>query len=301
MLGALREGGDAGPPAELRRRLAWKAFQHCATYDSTVAEWLWGQIGVPHLKRTYVAILNSHEGDTAYLKVRTQAHQPEAAWEEARQRGCGIESCEACLLLCNITLDLHPACLCQVLGQSQQRLHVEADGLGFRLWGFWVSHVRAGAGAPAPEQSVPMRLAARLRYGENPHQSAAAYLDASLAEVGRGGIGAATQHHGKEVRASLKHILDAKFLYVVGCLQPCSTTARRRGSAAQAEILAPALCNSAMWHGRGEALCAALRHKTSQQTARLLEHPAVAASSQTRAWYVFLYGPVAMAEVPDAG
>ncbi len=45
LLGALREGGDAGPPAELRRRLAWKAFQHCATYDSTVAEWLWGQIG----------------------------------------------------------------------------------------------------------------------------------------------------------------------------------------------------------------------------------------------------------------
>ena len=51
-----------------------------------------------------------------------------------------------------------------------------------------------------------MRLAARLRYGENPHQPAAAYLDASLAEVGRGGIGSATQHHGKEARA-LQHRL----------------------------------------------------------------------------------------------
>ncbi len=46
-----------------------------------------------------------------------------------------------------------------------------------------------------------MRLAAGLRYGEHPHQPAAAYLDASLAEVGRGGIGTAIQHHGKEARA----------------------------------------------------------------------------------------------------
>lgn len=45
-----------------------------------------------------------------------------------------------------------------------------------------------------------MRLAAGLRYGENPHQPAAAYRDASLAEAGRGGIAAAVQHHGKEVR-----------------------------------------------------------------------------------------------------
>lgn len=53
LLGALREGGDAGPPAELRRRLAWKAFQHCATYDSTVAEWLWGQIGAPSCQELF--------------------------------------------------------------------------------------------------------------------------------------------------------------------------------------------------------------------------------------------------------
>lgn len=47
-----------------------------------------------------------------------------------------------------------------------------------------------------------MRLAAGLRYGENPHQPAAAYLDASLAEAGRGGIATAIQHHGKEVRGT---------------------------------------------------------------------------------------------------
>ena len=50
-----------------------------------------------------------------------------------------------------------------------------------------------------------MRLAAGLRYGENPHQPAAAYLDASLAEAGRGGIATAIQHHGKEVRGA-KHV-----------------------------------------------------------------------------------------------
>ena len=35
---------------QYRKRLAWKAFQHCATYDSTVAEWLWSQIGEAHFR-----------------------------------------------------------------------------------------------------------------------------------------------------------------------------------------------------------------------------------------------------------
>lgn len=39
--------GDSGSTeaVQYRKSLAWKAFQHCATYDSTVAEWLWTQIG----------------------------------------------------------------------------------------------------------------------------------------------------------------------------------------------------------------------------------------------------------------
>lgn len=28
---------------QFRRKLAWKAFQHCASYDSAVSEWLWKQ------------------------------------------------------------------------------------------------------------------------------------------------------------------------------------------------------------------------------------------------------------------
>ena len=47
--GRLLEHLASGPSGEafaaFRRELAWKAFQHCATYDSTVAEWLWMQIG----------------------------------------------------------------------------------------------------------------------------------------------------------------------------------------------------------------------------------------------------------------
>ena len=36
---------SAEEAAAFRRRLAWKAFQHTASYDSTVAEWLWSQVG----------------------------------------------------------------------------------------------------------------------------------------------------------------------------------------------------------------------------------------------------------------
>jgi phosphoribosylaminoimidazolecarboxamide formyltransferase/IMP cyclohydrolase len=65
----------------------------------------------------------------------------------------------------------------------------------------------------APSLSLPMdRLEVdgaplHLRYGENPHQRAAVYVDRSLREHGRGGIATATQHHGKEM--SYNNYLDA--------------------------------------------------------------------------------------------
>jgi hypothetical protein len=39
--------GEQSPEQAMatRKRLAWKAFQHCASYDSQVAEWLWGAGG----------------------------------------------------------------------------------------------------------------------------------------------------------------------------------------------------------------------------------------------------------------
>ena len=102
VLAALRGNGvDEG----MRRQLAWKAFQHVASYDSAVAEWLY----------------NGEE--------------------------------------------------------------------------------------PRPALTIPLELSAGLRYGENPHQSAAFYVDKSLREHGRGGIATAVQHNGKEM--SYNNYLDA--------------------------------------------------------------------------------------------
>jgi AICAR transformylase/IMP cyclohydrolase PurH len=177
LLGALREGGDAGPPAELRRRLAWKAFQHCATYDSTVAEWLWGQIGAPRCRE-------SPDGSagrstlSAYLVASISSQQ-------AVQAGSHRFS--------HLRRHLHAPPTLLTVRDTLHRLSTAGHAIDQIFWD-------AGGGAPAPEQSVPMRLLAGLRYGENPHQPAAAYLDASLAEAGRGGIARAAQHHGKEVR-----------------------------------------------------------------------------------------------------
>ena len=43
-LGGNPEGGEA---RTFRQRMAWKAYQHCASYDTVVAEWLWQQSGAP--------------------------------------------------------------------------------------------------------------------------------------------------------------------------------------------------------------------------------------------------------------
>ncbi|KAH6834264.1 AICARFT/IMPCHase bienzyme family protein [Perilla frutescens var. hirtella] len=93
---------------QFRRRLAWKAFQHVASYDSAVSEWLWKQTDE----------------------------------------------------------DKFP-----------------------------------------PSLTVPLSLKSSLRYGENPHQKAAFYVDKSLAEVNAGGIATSIQHHGKEM--SYNNYLDA--------------------------------------------------------------------------------------------
>ena len=45
LLEQLQGGASAAEALAFRKQLAWKAFQHCATYDSTVAEWLWTQVG----------------------------------------------------------------------------------------------------------------------------------------------------------------------------------------------------------------------------------------------------------------
>ena len=69
------------------------------------------------------------------------------------------------------------------------------------LWG------QLHPGEPAASVTIPMQLQQSLRYGENPHQPAAFYVDRSLGEHGRGGIATAVQHHGKEM--SYNNYLDA--------------------------------------------------------------------------------------------
>ncbi|MEX2080489.1 MAG: bifunctional phosphoribosylaminoimidazolecarboxamide formyltransferase/IMP cyclohydrolase [Dehalococcoidia bacterium] len=68
-------------------------------------------------------------------------------------------------------------------------------------------HEQAHPGETPKSLTVPMELSAELRYGENPHQRAAFYLDRSLAEDGRGGIATAVKHHGLEM--SYNNYLDA--------------------------------------------------------------------------------------------
>uniref|UniRef100_A0A0D6QYM1 MGS-like domain-containing protein n=1 Tax=Araucaria cunninghamii TaxID=56994 RepID=A0A0D6QYM1_ARACU len=106
LLGYLQ--GELNDGENLHRKFAWKAFQHCASYDSAVAEWLWKQT-------------------------------------------------------------------------SREEF--------------------------PPSLTVPLSLKSPLRYGENPHQKAAFYVDESLCEVGAGGIATAVQHHGKEM--SYNNYLDA--------------------------------------------------------------------------------------------
>ncbi|KAJ4771664.1 Bifunctional purine biosynthesis protein PurH [Rhynchospora pubera] len=102
--------GDQSDGGRFRKELAWKAFQHVASYDAAVSEWLWKQ--------------TSEEGDRS-----------------------------------------------------------------------------------PPSFTVPLSLNSTLRYGENPHQKAAFYVDKSLSLANAGGIATAIQHHGKEM--SYNNYLDA--------------------------------------------------------------------------------------------
>ena len=56
LLDALKSGKD---DLDFRKRLAWKAYQHTATYDSTVAEWMWSQIGAAHFLFSFCCCVTS--------------------------------------------------------------------------------------------------------------------------------------------------------------------------------------------------------------------------------------------------
>jgi phosphoribosylaminoimidazolecarboxamide formyltransferase/IMP cyclohydrolase len=54
-----------------------------------------------------------------------------------------------------------------------------------------------------------------LRYGENPHQRAAFYVNQSLSEHNAGGVATSVQHHGKEM--SFNNFLDVDAAYSCVC------------------------------------------------------------------------------------
>jgi len=66
-----------------------------------------------------------------------------------------------------------------------------------------------------PQKTIPLKLVNTLRYGENPHQKAAFYVDESLSEHDAGGLALSTQHHGKEM--SFNNFLDGDAAYSCVC------------------------------------------------------------------------------------
>ena len=69
--------------------------------------------------------------------------------------------------------------------------------------------------------AVPMKLSQGLRYGENPHQAAAFYTDASLAEHDLGGVATSvsTAHHS--TRLLLPFSLWRRRWQGLGTCSPC--------------------------------------------------------------------------------
>lgn len=75
------------------------------------------------------------------------------------------------------------------------------------------------------ELSFGYRLAQGLRYGENPHQKAALYLD----PLGRGGVARASQLNGKEL--SYNNLLDSDAAWELACdLEPGSVAIIKHGN-----------------------------------------------------------------------
>lgn len=75
------------------------------------------------------------------------------------------------------------------------------------------------------ELSFGYRLAQELRYGENPHQKAALYLD----PLGKGGVARASQLNGKEL--SYNNLLDADAAWELVCdLEPGSVAIIKHGN-----------------------------------------------------------------------
>ena len=74
---------------KMRKRLAWKAYQHCASYDSVVAEYLWSEIGEGSAAPELCVPMSLM--DT--LRYGENPHQPAAVYADdslAEAEGMGV-------------------------------------------------------------------------------------------------------------------------------------------------------------------------------------------------------------------
>ena len=200
LLDALRAGGAAA--AALRRRLAWKAYQHTATYDATVAEWLWGQAGEGPAPEMCIP-MRLAQG----LRYGENPHQPGeragagrgwwSRWVALWGGSAGVVGWECCMsggegASCGPA----PLPACPPAGCARLRARIPELALPNR---------RPATHAPATHAPThPPCLAA-----------AAFYTDLSLGEHGLGGVATAVQHHGKEM--SYNNYLDADAAYATAC------------------------------------------------------------------------------------
>jgi len=93
VLEALKGGMSAEDESVLRKRLAWKAMQHCASYDSVIAEWMWQDGGVgqgqfpPEMSRP-MKLMNT-------LRYGENSHQAAAVYSDtaiSEMSGTGVAS-----------------------------------------------------------------------------------------------------------------------------------------------------------------------------------------------------------------
>ena len=76
--------GDIPADAPLRRELAWKTFQHVASYDAIVAEWLWSEQSDEAPPALCVPMER-----TASLRYGENPHQPAATYADLSLREAG--------------------------------------------------------------------------------------------------------------------------------------------------------------------------------------------------------------------
>lgn len=94
LLEFLKSGAKGEAAQAFRKQLAWKAFQHCASYDSAVAEWFWFSGGAGGADGSFPPMLTVPlEQVGTSLRYGENPHQKAAFYKEvslAESKGTGL-------------------------------------------------------------------------------------------------------------------------------------------------------------------------------------------------------------------